>query len=140
MNLYDQLTDWIKTNYMALNSDWLYFNAIRMDIGSNSVNSVSGNMVTQKYTDGSTENELTFAIALIRLYSAEQSDDNVNAINEVSNLVEWFKTETTLPDFGTDKVVNSIEITQNIPDIVVDQDAGLCKYQIQGKVQFLQTV
>ena len=53
---------------------------------------------------------------------------------------EWFKTETTLPDFGTDKIVNSIEITQDIPDIVVDQDAGLCKYQIQGKVQFLQTV
>lgn len=140
MNLYDQLTDWIKTNYTALSSDWLYFNAIRMDIGSNSVNSVSGNMVTQKYTDGSTENELTFAIALIRLYSAEMSDDNVNAINDVSNLVEWFKTETTLPDFGADKVVNSIEITQNIPDVVVDQDAGLCKYQILGKVQFLQTV
>ena len=140
MNLYDQLTDWIKANYTALSSDWLYFNAIRMDIGSNSVNSVSGNMVTQKYTDGSTENELTFAIALIRLYSAEMSDDNVNAINEVANLVEWFKTETTLPDFGTDKIVNSIEITQDIPDIVIDQDAGLCKYQIQGKVQFLQTI
>ena len=85
MNLYDQLTDWIKTNYTALSSDWLYFNAVRMDIGSNSVNSVSGNMVTQKYTDGSTENELTFAIALIRLCSAEMSDDNVNAINEVAN-------------------------------------------------------
>ena len=37
MNLYDQLTDWIKTNYAALSSDWLYFNAVRMDIGSNSV-------------------------------------------------------------------------------------------------------
>ena len=140
MNLYDQLTDWIKTNYTALSSDWLYFNAIRMDIGSNSVNSVSGSTITEKYMDGSTENELAFAIALVRLYSAEMSDDNVNAINEVSNLVEWFKAEATLPDFGTDKVVNSIEITQDIPDIVIDQDAGLCKYQIQGKVQFLQTV
>ena len=140
MNLYDQLTDWIKTNYTALSSDWLYFNAIRMDIGSNSVNSVSGSTITEKYMDGSTENELPFAIALVRLYSAEMSDDNVNAINEVANLVEWFKTETTLPDFGTDKIVNSIEITQDIPDIVIDQDAGLCKYQILGKVQFLQTI
>ena len=140
MNLYDQLTDWIKANYTAISSDWLYFNAIRMDIGSNSVNSVSGAMVTKRYTNGATENELTFAIALIRMYSAEMSDDNVNAINEVANLVEFFKTETTLPDFGSDKIVNSIEITQDLPDIVVDQDAGLCKYQIQGKVQFLQTV
>ena len=140
MNLYDQLTDWIKSNYDAISSDWLYFNAIRMDIGSNSVNSISGAMVTEKYTNGATENELPFAIALIRVYSAEMSDDNVNAINEVNNFVEWIKTETTLPDFGSDKVVNSIEITQDLPDIVVDQDAGLCKYQIQGKVQFLQTV
>ena len=37
MNLYDQLTDWIKANYTALSSDWLYFNAVRMDIGSNSL-------------------------------------------------------------------------------------------------------
>ena len=103
MNLYDQLTDWIKTNYTALSSDWLFFNAIRMDMGSNSVNSVSGSMITEKYMDGSTENELTFAIALVRLYSAEMSDDNEHAINEVANLVEFFKTETTLPDFGTDR-------------------------------------
>ena len=95
MNLYDQLTDWIKANYTALSSDWLYFNAVRMDIGSNSVNSVSGSTITEKYMDGSTENELPFAIALVRLYSAEMSDDNVNAINEVSNLVEWFKAEAT---------------------------------------------
>lgn len=138
MNIYEELAQWIQENYTPISTDWLYFNANRMEAGSNSINSIPGTKTTSSYLDGSSENEIPFAIAFIRLYSAEMSDDNLVAIAEMQSIAEWINSQTTFPDFGTDKIVHSIDLTQDIPDILVDQDLGLCKYQITGNINYLQ--
>lgn len=137
MNIYEQLTDWLKTTYDPMDGEWLYFNALNMDGETNSVLPVSGISTINTFIGGSTENEMVFAIALIRMYDTEMSDTNLNAIKDINDLVIWIKNQTEMPDFGEDYIVNFIEVVQDVPDISVDQDSGLCKYQMQFKINYL---
>jgi hypothetical protein len=136
MNIYEEIIDWLKITCPF--SDWVYFNAIRMEVGTNSTYSISGTTVLEKYIDGSTNNELVFGISLIRLYSSEMSDDNLTAMNEINLIVEAINEATTLPILDSNYIVDRVEIVQDIPSVNIDQDANICEYQIQAKINYLK--
>lgn len=137
MNIYEQITEWLKTIYSGF-GDWLYFNVIRMEDGASSVNSVSGTTVLEKYIDGSTKNELIFAISLSKTYDTEMSELNIDAIGDISALTTAIEESSTLPDLGSDYIVDMVEIVQDIPSVNIYQDDNICEYQIQAKIIYIK--
>lgn len=136
MNIYEKLIDWLKITCPF--SDWVYFNVIRQEVGTNSVYSISGTTILNDYIDGSTDNELVFGISLVRLYSSEMSDDNLTAMDEINSIVEAIQDAETLPILDSNYIVDSVEIVQDVPSVNIDQDQNVCEYQIQAKINYLK--
>lgn len=136
MNKYEQLSNWL-LGYTQINN-WLHFNVVRMESGGFSLQSVPGNTIVQQYNDGSTERELIFAISMVQMYDAEQSTNNLNAIQEVDNFEQWMIKQTAMPDFGENVTINSIEILDHVPNLSVDNENSLCNYLFQCKVVYLE--
>lgn len=137
MNIYEQIAEWLLSIYSGFDN-WLYFNVLRMESGSNSLSTVSGTTVLNEYIDGSTENEIIFGISLVRLYSTEMSTDNIDIMSEIEALVTAIEDSETLPDFGEGYRVDSITIVQDIPSINIDQDNNICEYQIQASINYIE--
>lgn len=138
MNIYEKIIDWLKIECSFI--DWVYFNAVRQEVGTNSVYSISGITTLETYNDGSTKNELIFGISLVRLYSAEMSSDNLTAIAECDSIAEAIREADTLPTLDTNYIVDTVEITQDVPSVNIDQDQNICEYQIQAKISYLKKV
>lgn len=136
MNKYEQLSNWL-LGYTQINN-WLHFNVVRMESGGFSLQSVPGNTIVQQYNDGSTERELIFAISMVQMYDAEQSTNNLNAMQEVDNFEQWMIEQTSMPDFGENVAINSIEILDHVPSLAVDNENSLCNYLFQCKVVYLE--
>lgn len=136
MNEYEQIKDWL-LGYTPL-GNWLYFNVMRMEIGSSSIQSVPGSTIITQYNNGSCERELIFAVSLVKLYDAGMSENNIDAIAEVKALSDWIEEQTTLPDFGTDYIVNSVDILDHVPNLTIDQESNTCSYLFQCSVNYLE--
>ena len=136
MNKYEQLALWL-SNYTQINT-WLHFNVVRMESGGFSLQSVPGNTIVAEYNDGSCERELIFAISMVQLYDAEQSTNNLDAMQEVESFEQWISEQTVLPNFGDNVTINSIEILDHVPSLSVDNENSLCNYLFQCKVVYLE--
>ena len=135
MSKYEVVSNWIKTCDKI--TTWLYCNAILMENNSVSVSFLSENTVTP-YIDGSQEKEFLFTIDFVQAYDTYQSDTNMHSIEDTQAIIDWIKSQTTLPDFGDGFETYSVEIDEQVPGILVDQDLSLCKYQFNCKIKFFQ--
>lgn len=136
MNLYDKIIDWLKVVCPAM--DWAYFNVINMEIGTNTVSTVSGESKTEQYNDGTSKHVVPLGISLIRLYSAEQSNDNINTMTEIQSVVDAINESTSLPDLSEEGKALEFEVIQDIPSVNVDLDANACQYTIQAQITYLR--
>jgi hypothetical protein len=135
MSKYEVISEWLKTCDQITN--WLYFNAILMEENNVSITPISGGNVIP-YIDGSSERELLFAIDFVQAYDTETSTTNLRSIEDTLDVIEWVKTQTVLPDFGDGFETESIEVDDEVPGTLVDQDNHLCKYQYICKIKFFQ--
>jgi len=138
MNKYDSIATWLLT-YPNI-GEWLYFNVSNVEVDNVSLNSVSGERTLVKFNDGSAECELTFAVSMFKSYDTGTSDINLNALHECENLADWCEEQNAirnLPTF-TGSTVNEIKILDSVPDVAVDNEQGIAKYMIQGKINFLK--
>ena len=135
MSKYEVISNWIKTcTYI---DQWLYFNAILMENNSISISPVSENTVTP-YIDGSEDKEFLFIIDFVQSYDTEMSETNMHSIEDTQQIIDWVKSQTTLPDFGDGFKTESVEVDELVPGILVDQDLCLCKYQFNCRIKFFQ--
>ena len=135
MSKYEVISNWIKTcTYI---DQWLYFNAILMENNSISISPISENVIDD-YISGSKLKELIFAIDFIQLYDTQMSETNMHSIEDTQQILDWVKSQTTLPDFGDGFETESVEVDDSVPGTLVDQDLNLCKYQFTCKVTFYQ--
>lgn len=128
------LWEWLKT--CELIDGWLYFNAVRLEENNVSLGMI-GNNTIQDYISGTSERELVFFIDFMQLHDLEQSYTNLKSTEEVIGLADWIES-ADLPDFGESCVVDKVEILEEIPSVLIDQDLNLCKYQFQARVLYLQ--
>ena len=133
MSKYKVISDWMSTCDKI--TTWLYFNAILMENNQISINPISENEIVT-YIDGSSLNELIFTIDFIQLYDTEQSNTNMHSIEDTQDIIDWVKSQTTLPDFGDGHETESVEVNDSVPGTLIDQDLNLCKYQFTCKVIF----
>lgn len=135
MSKYEIISEWLKTCDQI--TSWLYFNAILMEDNSVSINPISENKIVQ-YIDGSAEKELLFAIDFVQSYDTEMSETNLRSIEDTQAVIDWVKSQTTLPDFGTGCETESVEVLDEVPGTLIDQNINCCKYQYTCRVKFYQ--
>lgn len=139
INKYAELSNWFQ-DYPAIGS-WLYFNVTNIAQDNVSLNSVQTSRYIQEFTDGSRERELNFAIDMIKGYDEGTSNTNLEALQECESISLWVEEKMENDELPTFEkcMVHEVEILDSTPALSVDNEAHLAKYQIQGKVKFLES-
>ena len=139
-NKYECLSNWLN-NYPVI-YNWLHFNASKMEAENVSLNSVSGERKLEEYIDDSYKAELYFALILVKPFDFETSETNMQAMLEIVNFMDWVdnKENIDLLSFGSDVIVDKVDVLQSSPNMVIDTEQSLAKYQFQAKVTYIQNV
>lgn len=136
-DIYKALNEWLQT-YPSQYS-WVYFNAIKNEDGTVSMNSSPSERKVTEYIDGSYEAYVVFDIAMIIPYDVEQSDTNYQSMDEVQRFMNWIDETDTIPDFGSEYLIRGIEVLTNTPNLTVDEEQNLAKYLFTARVNYLRS-
>lgn len=139
MNLYKQVNEWL-LKYEPLNN-WIYFNATPYISGVAALNSVPTDRVKRTFINGNKEKELIFAIDMVTDYDGTgTSTINLDAIDEVSHFCDWLDEQDKVknyPDFGEKNTIKKVEVLNNVPSVLVNNEQQLAKYQFQVRIDYL---
>lgn len=138
INKYNAITEWLST-YPSI-YEWVYFNASQMVQNNTSVNSVSSERKIEQFIDGSYMSELYFSITMIKGYDVETSTTNLDAMNEIENLMAWVDNDDNMSylNFGDDVNILDLDVVELTPTITVDKEQNLAKYQFRAKITYIQ--
>ena len=138
INKYNAITEWLST-YPSI-YEWVYFNASQMIQNNTSVNSVSSERKIEQFIDGSYMSELYFSITMIKGYDVETSTTNLDAMNEIENLMAWVDNDDNMSylNFGDDVNILDLDVVELTPTITVDKEQNLAKYQFRAKITYIQ--
>lgn len=96
--------------------------------------------VVRSFINGDQEKEYGFAIVIVKQYSTDSDDLNIEAINFAQAFMEWLDEQNKkkiFPDFGSNCQVEKIENLQNMPNLAgVNAKEGLARYMIQGRILY----
>lgn len=96
----------------------------------------------REYINGDMEKEYGFAIVVVKNYSTEADDINVEAMEFAEGFMEWLEEQDRkkdFPVFGEDIEVLSMENLQNMPNLAaINEEEGLARYQLQGRIRYLE--
>ena len=138
INKYNAITEWLST-YPSI-YEWVYFNASQMVQNNTSVNSVSSERKIEQFIDGSYMSEIYFSITMIKGYDVETSTTNLDAMNEIENLMAWVDNDDNMSylNFGDDVNILDLDVVELTPTITVDKEQNLAKYQFRAKITYIQ--
>ena len=138
MQIYKAINEWL-LNYTPLNN-WIYFNATPVITGTVAMNMVAGDRVTKEYIDGTKPKQCVFAIDMISEYDGSgTSDVNMDALAEVESFMNWLEIqnkESNFPDFGEKCITEKVEVLTNVPQLLINEQSQLAKYQFQARVNY----
>ena len=99
--------------------------------------------VIKNYITGDKQKEYGFSIIIIKPYSSEEDDLNLEAMNFAQAFMDWLDEQNEkreYPDFGKNCTVEKIENLQNMPNLSgVNYEAGLARYMIQARIIYTET-
>lgn len=96
--------------------------------------------VVRSFVCGDKEKEYGFAIIIVKQYSTESDDLNLEAMNLAQAFMDWIEEQNEnrdFPDFGKNCEVLKIENLQNMPNLSgINQKESLARYMIQGRILY----
>lgn len=139
MNIYDELTKWLKN---CPNTDsYIFFNVIPVEIGVTALTTVPNTRSVQDFTDGSSEVTELFNINLVKEYDPSgTSDINILALSAFENITTWIKEQNinnNLPIIDG-ITVNYIQPSYTVPDIYLNEDTGNVRYEGRYEINYLE--
>ena len=138
MQIYKAINEWL-LNYTPLNN-WIYFNATPVITGTVAMNMVAGDRVTKEYIDGTKQKQCVFAIDMISEYDGSgTSDVNMDALAEVESFMNWLEIQnkaSNFPYFGEGCITEKVEVLTNVPQLLINEQSQLAKYQFQARVNY----
>lgn len=98
--------------------------------------------VRKKYIRVGAEKEYGFTIIIVKSYSTNHDDLNVEAMNFAQAFMDWIEDQNgkgQFPDFGEKCQIKKMENLQNMPNLSgVNPDANLARYMIQCRVIYFE--
>lgn len=138
MTRHDEITQFFKPKVEELAGTMLNFNFSPEAPESISLITNYSDKIRKRYITGDCEKEYGFSIIIVKPYSSDQDDLNLEAMNFAQAFMDWLdeqNKERKFPDFGKNCTVERIENLQNMPNLSgVNYKEGLARYMIQAKI------
>lgn len=138
MTRHDEITQFFKPKVEELAGTMLNFNFSPEAPESISLITNYSDKIRKRYITGDCEKEYGFSIIIVKPYSSDQDDLNLEAMNFAQAFMDWLdeqNKERKFPDFGENCTVERIENLQNMPNLSgVNYEEGLARYMIQAKI------
>lgn len=142
MTKHDAMKDYIEPKVQELAKDILHFNFASESPDSISFLTNYSDKVVKRYLRQGAVKEYGFSIIIIKSYSVDYDDLNLEAMNFAQGFMEWLdkqNREKQYPDFGELCEVKRIENLQNMPNLAgVNYKESLAKYMIQCRVIYYE--
>ena len=117
----------------------LLFNFSQENEGSISLITNYSDRIRKEYITGVTEKAYGFTVAIVKPYSSNEDDLNLEAMNFAQTFMDWLDEQNKAkkyPDFG-----KNCEILQNMPNLSgVNYEAGLARYMIQVRILYKEDI
>lgn len=129
-------------SFQRLQGERLDIDCLRSKEGSYSIDSEPGESVSQRYLDGSTVRRFLFTISGRMYYGSDIANqaENLAFFEELEAWLSQRELLLDLPDLGEKRTARSLEVLSSAYPIVVDEEKGSARYQIQMRLTYLQEV
>jgi hypothetical protein len=120
----------------------LNIDCLSSGVDSYSIDSVPGESVISQYIDGTTVRRFLFTISS-RMYHSTDLTQQANNLAFFEALDGWLSQQILLmamPDMGAKRRARSLEVNSSAYPIIVDDDSGTARYQMQLQLIYLQEV
>lgn len=96
----------------------------------------------KKYFGGA-EKEYGFSIIVVKAYSTNDDDLNLEAMNFAQGFMDWLQKQNkakNFPDFGKNCKIRKMENLQNMPNLSgVNAEEGLARYMLQCRIVYYES-
>lgn len=134
------IVDYLKDIMRELTDGTVTFNFSQEEPDTYSIITRYADKVVRTYISGDKELEYGFEIAMIRQYSSDEDDLNLEAMQFAQDLIELLDEKDRnkeFPDLGDDTEVLSIEVLQNMPNLAgINAEESLAQYRVQGRILY----
>lgn len=142
MSKHDAVKAYFVSKVKELAGSMLNFNFSPESPNSISLLTNYSDKVRKKYITGDTLKEYGFSIIIVKEYSSESDDLNLEAMNFAQTFMEWLEEQNEkkeYPDFGENCTIEKMENLQNMPNLSgVNYEAGLARYMIQVRIIYTE--
>ena len=134
--------DYLKEVVRELTDGAVTFNFSQEEPDTFSVVTRYADKVIRSYINGNKDMEYGFEIVMIRQYSSDEDDLNLEAMEFAQGLIEILdqrEQDKNYPDLGDNTEVQSIEVLQNMPNLTgINAEAALAQYRVQGRIVYTE--
>lgn len=142
MSKHDAVKAYFVSKVKELAGSMLNFNFSPESPNSISLLTNYSDKVRKKYITGDALKEYGFSIIIVKEYSSESDDLNLEAMNFAQTFMEWLEEKNEkkeYPDFGENCTIEKMENLQNMPNLSgVNYEAGLARYMIQVRIIYTE--
>lgn len=98
--------------------------------------------VVKEFITGKVQKQYGFTIIIVKSYSSDEDDLNIEAMNFAQEFMDWIDTQNKkkeFPDFGENCTIEKIENIQNMPNLAgVSEKESLARYMIQARILYTE--
>lgn len=140
MTKHDAVKAYFEPKVVELVEKKLNFNFSPESPDSISIITRYSDKIVRSFITGDTEKEYGFSIIIVKQYSTDTDDLNLEAMNFVQAFMDWLDEQNKnkiFPDFGKNCKVLKVENLQNMPNFTgTNAEASLARYMIQGRILY----
>ena len=141
-NIHETIKNYLEPIVEELAGTILQFNFSPEASGSVSFVTRFSERLVRKFINGDEEKEYGFALVIVKDYSTETDDINMEAMAFADQFTDWIQAQDdakNYPDLGEDAEVKSVESLQNMADLAsVNAEEGLARYMLQGRITYVK--
>ena len=142
MTKHDAMKTYFEPKVLELAGDLLGFNFSPESQEKISFLTNYSDKILKKYVRSGAEKEYGFSIVIVKPYSTETDDINLEAMNFAQAFMDWLDEQNKrkiYPAFPENCQIKKMENLQNMPNLAgINAGAGLARYMIQCRVVYYE--
>lgn len=142
MTKHDAMKAYFEEKVKDLAGDYLGFNYSPEQTGKISFLTNYSDRVIKRYIRIGSEKEYGFSIIIVKEYSSDADDLNLEAMNFSQAFMDWIDEQNrdkNFPDFPDNCQIKRIENLQNMPNLSgINPKEGLARYMLQCRVVYFE--
>lgn len=142
MTKHDAMKAYFEPKVMELVGNLLHFNFSPESLDSIAFITNYSDKVRKRYVRVGNEKEYGFTIEIVKSYSTDCDDLNLEAMNFAQAFMDWLdeqERQRNYPKFPDNCQIKKIENLQNMPNLAgVNMEENLARYMIQCRVIYFE--